>query len=96
MPDGATEGVLRFADESAVLKVGQKAKYRFYPVNDKLYNIVEGEVEVTISKAIADVQSLTARAYFGKALSFTEFSAQMVNHNPGQRTEHYITERGRL
>lgn len=92
VPDGATEGVLRFADESAVLKVGQKAKYRFYPVNDKLYNIVEGEVEVTISKAIADVQSLTARAYFGKALSFTEFSAQMVNrYNPAAAVDGTFT-----
>ncbi|MDD4316302.1 MAG: MBG domain-containing protein, partial [Clostridia bacterium] len=55
VPDGATPGVLSFVDESVVPQVGVPVRYRFYPDNDAVYNIVEGDVAVAISKTTPSI-----------------------------------------
>ncbi len=81
-PPGATPGVLSFVDESIVPQVGKPVKYRFYPDNDTLYNIVEGDVDIAISKTTPSVQSVSVRAFYGQTLRQAIFNALMLNpHN---------------
>ncbi|MDD4316503.1 MAG: MBG domain-containing protein, partial [Clostridia bacterium] len=82
VPDGATPGVLSFVDESVVPQVGVPVKYRFYPDNDAVYNIVEGDVAVAISKTTPSIQSVSVRAFYGQTLLQSIFKAVMLNqHN---------------
>lgn len=77
--ENATQGVLSFADQNVIPKVGQTVTYRFYPTDDKLYNIIEGQVPVTITKAQADVQHISAKAFYGQSLRQAVFNAVMLN-----------------
>lgn len=81
-PVGATPGYLSFKDPNYIPRVGEKVKYIFTPVDTDRYNIIEGEVEVSVNKAQAapapDTQ-VQARVYYGSTFSSAEFVAHLIN-----------------
>ena len=78
-PEGATEGILSFEDNSYIPEVGKKVKYKFYPNDDIVYNIIEGEADITINKTTPVVQSISAKAFYGEPVMSAIFNAKLLN-----------------
>ena len=79
-PPDAVEGVLSFVDINTVPEVGDTVAYRFTPYDKDRYNIVEGQVEVTIAKTNPTVHWVEAKAFYGQTLRDAIFSYHMVNY----------------